>query len=348
MRESIKILGFLLGISTILTTCQGRSRLVTAGIFGFGVSDRKDERSPPPSNSIGSSPMNRQPPGQMSDSRRPPFREESRKPPPPPPPPLEVIDSKERDTEKEQRDDERILPPPPFWGGFNPYGPGWMPPPDTAWSAPPQLWQQQQQQHQQYYPQEGDEINEFQRMQRLLDETLTRESELLGHVQNLTSSLAIFQQREDLHTRQLDVLTERVMDAEAQTASERNTLLENQANCTELGRLIAVLNDEINEWELKCEKLSAQHESDEFKLAEMIDEVKARNTEVEQFATTIEKARLADERDRYVSERNRKKKQRGFFAWLFGVGGDDGDEDERLQVSSKESHFLKKGCEECN
>ena len=312
---------------------------MTAGIFGFGLSDRKDERPSPPSGGMGRSPMNRQPPDQRSDPRRPPLREESGKPPPPPPPPLEETNSKGRDVGKERRDDETTLPPPPFWGGFNPYGPGWMPPPDAAWSAPPQLWQQQQ--HQQYYPQVGDEMDDFQRIQCLLDETLTRESELLGHVQNLTSSLATFQQREDLHTRQLDVLTERVMDAEAQTASERNALLEYQANCTELGRSIAVLNDEIIEWESKCEKLTSQHELDEFKLAEMIDEVKARNTEVEQLATIVEKARLTDERDRYMSERNRKKKQRGFFAWLFGVGGDDGDEDERLQVSSKETFFSK-------
>lgn len=202
-----------------------------------------------------------------------------------------------------------------------------MPPPDPAWTPPPQDWHQQQS----FYPQEGEDIDDFQRLQRGLDEALTRESELLGHVQNLTSAIATFQQREDLHVRQLDVLTERVMDAEAQTASEQNALLEYQANCTELGHALAVLQDEIKEWENKCANLTARHLSDEAKLTEMMAQVKARNAEVEQFATIVEKSRLADERDRYVAERMRKKKQRGFFAWLFGIGDGVDGEEERLQ-----------------
>jgi chromosome segregation ATPase len=203
-----------------------------------------------------------------------------------------------------------------------------MAPPEAAWAPPPQNWQPQQS----FYPQEGEEITDFQQIQRALDETLARESELIGQVQNMTSSIATFQQREDLHTRQLDVLTERVMDAEAQTASERNALVEYEANCTELGHALAVLQDEIQEWQYKCANLTARHEADEEKLMDMLAEVKARNAEVEQFATIVEKSRLADERDRYMAERIRKKKQRGFFAWLFGIGDNLDDEEERLQV----------------
>jgi hypothetical protein len=78
------------------------------------------------------------------------------------------------------------------------------PPPEAEWAPRPQNWQPQQS----FYPQEGEEFTDFQQIRRALDDTLARESELIGRVQNLTLSIATFQQREDLHTRQLDVLTE--------------------------------------------------------------------------------------------------------------------------------------------
>lgn len=154
----------------------------------------------------------------------------------------------------------------------------------------------------------------------------------MGQIQNLTASLQTFEQREDLHVRQLDVLTERVMDAEAATAAERNELMEKRANCTELGRTIAVMQDELEEWKTRCASLQEQHEADEEKVKDIQATLKERDFEVEELAASIETARLTTERENYYAERITRKK-RGFFAWLFGIGRDDSDDDEeRLQV----------------
>ena len=156
----------------------------------------------------------------------------------------------------------------------------------------------------------------------------------MGQIQNLTTSLATFEQREDLHIRQLDVLTERVMDAEAAAAAERNELMEHRANCTELSLTIALLQDELEEWKGRCASLQEQHEKDEERVNELKETLKARDIEVEELASSIERARLTSERENYFTER-RQRKKRGFFAWLFGIGRDESDDDEeRLQVCS--------------
>ena len=191
-----------------------------------------------------------------------------------------------------------------------------------------------QQQQQPYYG-EGNEFvdDDIQILQREIDDRIAHEQELINQIQNMTASLAIFQQREDLHVRQLDVLTERVMDAEAETASERNELVEYRANCTALGRTVALLQDELEEWKSQCETLREQHEVDEERVRDIQETLKERDFEVEQLASSIEAARLSNERARYLADR-KQKKSRGFFSWLFGFGRDESDDDEeRLQVS---------------
>ena len=55
-----------------------------------------------------------------------------------------------------------------------------------------------------------------------LQNYLAREGDLVAQLDNLTATLVIMEQREDLHMIQLDVLTERVMDVEAQAAQDRS------------------------------------------------------------------------------------------------------------------------------
>jgi hypothetical protein len=216
-----------------------------------------------------------------------------------------------------------------MWDPYNPYAqqqqqPGaWgVPQPDGMWGTPQQQQQYGDAWQQPYYPPE----------QHALEEFLAREHELMAQIQNLTASLQMFEQREDLHVRQLDVLTERVMDAEAAAADERNELMEKRANCTELGRTIAVMQDELEEWKTRCSTLQEQHEQDEERVKEIQATLKERDYEVEELASSIETARLTTERENYFAER-KKRKKRGFFAWLFGIGRDDSDDDdERLQV----------------
>ena len=237
---------------------------------------------------------------------------------PPPPPPRQ----QEYEYEPQKQDE--------MWDPYNPFG-GYRQPPPLGWGGPPLegLWGA---------PPHGDWIqqqplDDFQSMQREIDDRIALENELMNQIQNLTASLATFQQREDLHVRQLDVLTERVMDAEAKAAFERNESLEYRANCTELGRTIALLQNELEEWKNRCATLQEQHERDEERVKELEETLKERDFEVEELASSIETSRLSAERDKYLAARKTKKK-RGFFAWLFGIAQNDSDDDEeRLQVS---------------
>ena len=173
---------------------------------------------------------------------------------------------------------------------------------------------------------------------------LVREAALLSELENTTALLSAYAQRDDLHMRQLDVLTERVMDMEAVAAAERNSALEYQANCTELGRTVALLHDEIEEWTSRCRNLTTQNEKGTAQLAKMKAELKERNREVEDLATMIESARLDSERDRYLVERNSRKKKRGFFAWLFGISTKEEDDEDKLQVSRRLGYPLPGHC----
>ena len=341
--KSPRALASVLTASFLFCACHGR-RIPAAILPGLGNlfgNEEKKEPLPPPRG-----PQTYR--SQQQQQQAPPKR-------PPPPPPRKQEEQQKTAKGNPQEDEEsqesaeskesQPLPPPPppredqqqhdeqVWDPFNPYGHS---PPHGAWGAPPHAdggiwgtphaqygdWQQQQQQ--QYYPEQG--------MHQQLEEFIAREHELMGQIQNLTTSLQTFEQREDLHIRQLDVLTERVMDAEAAAAAERNELVEHRNNCTELGRTIAALNDKLEEWKTKCASLQEQHEQDEEKVKEIKEALKERDFEVEELASSIETARLTTERENYFAER-RQRKKRSFFAWLFGIGRNDSDDDEeRLQV----------------
>lgn len=253
-------------------------------------------------------------------------QEDSRKRPPPPPPP-QGSDSVQRtdeattgsNNEAHLTNSERI----------SQFGPsrqfdaiGGHPPPPPGWFGPHQDWNQ-------HPPSEWHQPTIHQELEAFI----AREAALLAELQNVTAVMASYEQRDDLHMRQLDVLTERVMDAEATAASERNLLIECQANCTELGRTIAQMQDQMEEWSIRCQNLTLQHEDDTERLTKMKVELKERNREVEDLATIIETARLDTERERHLVERNSRKKKRGFFAWLFGMHSREEEDEDKLQVS---------------
>ena len=164
-----------------------------------------------------------------------------------------------------------------------------------------------------------------------LDMSLAREHDLLIQLQNLTDLTASMQQREDLHMRQLDVLTERVMDVEAQAASERNLVLEYEANCTALGMTIATLSDELDEWKQRCTELSELKGQDEERIAEFERLIKEKSAEAEELAIAIENVRLV-ERVKKGSSNSRRTQSGGggLFRWIFRLflGSDDSDNEE--------------------
>lgn len=156
-----------------------------------------------------------------------------------------------------------------------------------------------------------------------LEESLRRQDDLLLQTQNLTAHVASLEQREELHIRQLEVLTERIIEVEAAAASDRTAILEYQANCTEMGKQIAVLEGEVEEWRNRCSDYVAQHETDEAKIAKLQKDLKKASRETEDFAALIERHRLSEEGTDYRSSSRPKKKKRGFFAWLFGWGEEE-------------------------
>jgi DNA repair exonuclease SbcCD ATPase subunit len=259
-----------------------------------------------------------------------------RKLPPPPPPPrnrghddvtgARLANTKDNPDEGDTKAMDRnesfpdYPPHPQFWapGPFETYG--GLPPPPPVWMDPSTGWGVDQS--------AGD-------THQLLQQAMARESRLLMEIENLTCAIASYRQRDDLHMRQLDVLTERVVDTEATAARERNEIIELRTNCTDLGRTIAILKDEVEEWAQKCGNLTLQHDQDEEKLQEMKALVKERTREVEDLAAIIETSRIEQE---LALDGWTKKKQRGFFAWLFGMVSPENDAQDRLKV--REQRFF--------
>ena len=155
-----------------------------------------------------------------------------------------------------------------------------------------------------------------------LERSRQREHALQLQLQNLTSIVSTVEQREDLHLRQLDVLTERVMEVEAAAANERNQLLEAQANCTELAKLANLLGIEVEEWKTKCSEFVEKKLDDEKTIGDLGKKLRNMSLKAEDLAAMIERHRLDDGIGTY---RQKTKKKKGFFAWLFG--GSDNDID---------------------
>jgi hypothetical protein len=234
---------------------------------------------------------------------------------------------------------DQVQPPPPQWFG-DPYQEQapqrWMspPPPEyNQWEAPDpnfQGWQAPQ-----YY---GDQSMY---LQGELDESLAHETELVLQLDNLTASVTVMTQREELHVRQLDVLTERIMDVEAQAAADRNSLIEYEANCTALGLSIGSLQEELEDWQRRCAEFSEVSELNEQKISELKRTIKAKQSEAEDLAIAIESLRLA-EKEKEDSNSRRKRKKTGLFSWLFSwlVSSSDDEYQEFTREVSIDNYIL--------
>ncbi|GAX28507.1 hypothetical protein FisN_12Hh128 [Fistulifera solaris] len=173
----------------------------------------------------------------------------------------------------------------------------------------------------------------IQGMQHDLEIAFQREQGLRAHLANITAQLAHMQQREDLHVRQLDVLTERVIETEATMAKERNDLLQYQNNCTEMGKQIAMLEGNVEEWRKKC----SEHMEQVARLRNESDALGSQLTKMtlkaEELSTLVERHRIADQDEDSTTSHHRRKsgRKRGFFAWLFGWGSNVDPVDESLE-----------------
>eukprot|EP00977_Amphora_coffeiformis_P018777 scaffold6717_cov160-Amphora_coffeaeformis.AAC.5 len=321
--RSILAWSCLLLVTTTTTvhshTAFGRRRagVVAAGIFGIGGNNKAEEKAtqrppmlppPPPYNPQSRNPLQPPPPPRGNDNHGSTLSDaatslgnQTQKGRLPPPPPLPNQQS--QNTQKHQQ-----LPPPP-----------------------PSGWDQQQQQQQQQQP--PPQYWEFapqapfpppEAVFHDLDQALQREAGLVQQVQNLSATVGMLEQREDLHVRQMDVLTERIMQVESAAASKETKLIEMQTNCTALHKEVARLKGELKEYEARCSEFVEVKEKLETETVDLGKQLKAARRQAENLATLIERHRLEEEKEKKVVK---KRKSRGFFAWLFGIRSDE-DEDE--------------------
>ena len=177
------------------------------------------------------------------------------------------------------------------------------------------------------------EEDRFRLIQCDLEASMQREHELAARLQNATAILVGMEQREGLHVRQLDVLTERVMDVEAQASLERNQLLEYQANCTALDLEIAQLKGEIDEWKDRCLKSEEQKTKQRKEYSRLEKKLAKAKQEAEKLATLIERNRLEELRGSY--QRRKNSNPTGLFGLFFGRPTRDDDELEKLRETAK-------------
>jgi chromosome segregation ATPase len=256
---------------------------------------------------------------------------------PPPPRPIH------QQGQQHQQEDQQQQQQPQFYaqqqhGNLPPPSPGWRPN-EEQWIPPPQPqgfqdWQPEYREddgvaHWDQMDQSGmnnngmDMDNRILQQELQLDESMQREQALLQTVQNMTTSVATMEQREELHVRQLDVLTERVMDVEAAAAQDKNAVKEYQVNCTALGQQVALLEGQVEEWKSSCADFSDQHDMDEQKIADLTLSSKQASVQAEDLAGMIERHRLEQGLELYSKKKH--KKSRGFFGWLFGSSSNDDD-----------------------
>jgi hypothetical protein len=228
-----------------------------------------------------------------------------------------------------QQQQQQQPPPSTGWMGsrqedYGPPQPQWQNPPDMQPPPPSQFYNYQ-------YPEQAqnadDSFSSY--LQHELNDSLARESSLISQLDNLTSTVVVMEQREELHTRQLDVLTERVMDVEAQAAQDRNLMLEFEANCTALGNTVLGLQDDLEEWQQRCRDLQQRHDDDQQKLQELQKAIKAKQSEAEELAIAMEQLRMVEKRrEANYYPASEKKGGGGLVSWVlswFGLGGDNNE-----------------------
>lgn len=231
------------------------------------------------------------------------------------------------ETEKELNFKESgVMPPPPQpqWEN-DPYQmQQQQPPPPQSWMPPPPMEQGGWGPPPVYY--DGYDNGDPMYIQGELDQSLERENDLIGQLDNLTAAVLIMEQREELHIRQLDVLTERIMDIEAQAAEDRNQLAEYEVNCTALGLTIATLQDEAGEWKKRCSEFSERSDKDQEEILELKRLIKEKQNEAEDIAIAIENVRLAEKRRERSKGRAKQKSLLAKFFALFFSETDDYEE----------------------
>ncbi|KAG7339267.1 hypothetical protein IV203_002473 [Nitzschia inconspicua] len=216
------------------------------------------------------------------------------------------------------------------------------PPPPLQFYNDNYSYNQNQQQQEQNYPPRDDPFTSY--LQDELNDSLAREHSLIEQLDNLTSTVVVMEQREELHTRQLDVLTERVMDVEAQAAQDRNLLVEFEANCTALGLTVVGLQQDLEEWQQKCRDLQQRHDDDQVKLQQLKKAIKAKQSQAEELAIAMEQLRMVEKRREanYYPTNQNQASSGGVLSWVlswFGIGGKSSSSNDKYDSEIRDESY---------
>ena len=306
--------------ASIFRQGHGRHRPLAA-IFGFGRKNDEDEGNHS---------------GRESQSSALPTQYTPQIPGPPAP-------SSRQQLHMQQWQQKRVPPPPPASSNGksspeansaqeDPSGEGLPPqPPQNEWNqGADSSWQGMEDPS----GQNNNAVDPFQMLQMDLEAAIRREQDLLAQLHNMTSAMMGMEQREELHLRQLDVLTERVMDVEALAAEEHNQLLEYQANCSLMDMEIAKLNGEVEDWKERCLEADEVNKKKSAEYSKLLKQLERAKRESEQLATRVEQHRLDEIRATY-NQRKKASRPFGLLGWMLGMHKRDDDELEDLREAAK-------------
>ena len=250
---------------------------------------------------------------------------------------------------------DKILPPPPppplqqQTSGHQQSNSG------SIKQAPPQTKQQQTPQNFNSYVNNYPAYNHqqsyidpaaYQNLLYELDESTLREMTLTHQLHNMSMYVDSLTSESENLVMRIDVLTERLADANANFNFVHNRNLELEKNCTQLTATVDNLKEEIAGYESKFLNMEDEKSDNEKILAELRGELRRVTDELEQLACLVETERFEMEKSEVLKgfkkkQEHKRRKKRGFWAWLFGFESDDRVDDssegeqERLRAAQE-------------
>ena len=250
---------------------------------------------------------------------------------------------------------DRILPPPPPPPLHQQTSSNQRPNGGSMKQSPPQQNQQQAPQNFNSYsnnyppynpPQSYIDPAAYQNLLYELDESTLREMTLTHQLHNMSIYVDSLTSESENLVMRIDVLTERLADANANFNFVHNRNLELEKNCTQLTATVGSLKEEIAGYEAKIVGIEDEKNDNVKILAELRGELRRVTDELEQLACLVETERFEMEKSDFLKDFKRKqehkrRKKRGFWAWLFGFESDDKVDDssegeqERLRAAQE-------------
>jgi uncharacterized protein YlxW (UPF0749 family) len=248
-------------------------------------------------------------------------RERDGIPPPPPPPPMQGQENYQRQINQMKENSSQQQQPPQTYNAYNNY------PPYNI-------------------PQSYIDPAAYQNLLYELDESTLREMTLTHQLHNISAYVDTLTSESENLIMRIDVLTERLADTTANFNFVHNRNLELEKNCTQLTDTVGRLQEEVAGYEAKIAGVNEEKAESEKILAELRGELRRVTDELEQLACLVETERFEMEKSEFLKDFKRKqglkrRKKRGFWAWLFGFESEEKVDDsaegeqERLRAAQE-------------